>query len=122
MFADLEGRVACFPTYQGAAFVSALESLNKLKLISSNCSSSVGKFFSRKSCFGDRKSKYCGTDFVGDMGALECLTNVGDVAFMNLETFKNLTGKLDMNNTNRQSFSKLFFNDVFLKYQSREIS
>lgn len=69
------------------------ESLSKLKLIEGNCSSTVENFFSRKSCFGDKDSSYCKDSFVNDGGPLKCLKEFGDVAFMNLETFKNLTRK-----------------------------
>lgn len=84
--------MACFPAFEGAAFSSATEILNRLKLIPNNCSSSVQEFFSKKSCYGSSDSKYCSKSLTGDSGAFHCLRNEGDVAFMNLETFKNLTG------------------------------
>ena len=88
---DLSGKIACFPADEGAAFSSVTETLHTLKLISNNCSSSVKNFFSRKSCFGNQNLKYC-SNFNGDDGAFQCLKQHGDIAFINLETFKNLTG------------------------------
>jgi hypothetical protein len=88
----LEGKIACFPSFEGAAFIAVSEALQKLKLSSDNCSSSVSNYFSRKSCYLNRKSKYCRSSPNGDIGAFECLRLTGDVAFMNLETFKNMTG------------------------------
>lgn len=93
VFEDLRGSKACFPALGGAAFSAVTETLNNLKLIEGNCSSTVKSFFSQKSCFGDRDSRYCKESFVGDVGPLKCLKDFGDVAFMNMETFKNLTGK-----------------------------
>lgn len=89
---DLEGRVACFPSYEGAAFSSVVGTLHQLKLTSDNCTSSVRDYFDKTSCLGNRKSKYCRSEYLEDAGALNCLKNHGEVAFMNLETFKNLTG------------------------------
>lgn len=89
---DLAGRKACFPVHDGAAFVAATQALRSLKLISDNCTSTVKNFFHEESCFGDKKSKHCRSDFIGDRGAFHCLKGGGDVAFLNMETFKNLTG------------------------------
>lgn len=88
----MNGKIACLPALDGAAFTSVTETLYSLKLISSNCSSVAQEFFSRKSCYGTRKSKYCSINYAGDNGSFHCLKEHGDVAFMNLETFKNLTG------------------------------
>lgn len=90
---DLNGKVACFPSFEGAAFLSVAESLHKLKLIKDNCSSSLADFFSDSSCFGDRRSSYCRKEFAGDRGAMRCLKGFGEVAFMNMETYRNLTGE-----------------------------
>ncbi|CRK98392.1 CLUMA_CG011751, isoform A [Clunio marinus] len=92
-FQYLEGKVACFPSSRGASFSSVSETLNRLNLIPNNCSSSVERFFSRKSCFGNQKSKYCKNNFVGEDGPLRCLKDYGDVAFMNLEAFTNFTAQ-----------------------------
>lgn len=89
-FKDLRGKTACFPSHEGAAFYAAMENFKKSKLIESNCSNSIENFFSSRSCFG---SYNCRQQYEGDRGAFECLKDHGDVAFMNLETFQNLTGK-----------------------------
>lgn len=89
---DLQGHKACFPSFHGAAFLSATNALQDLKLIETNCSSSVHDFFSRKSCLGDKNSKHCKQSYLGDEGAFNCLNEIGDVAFMDLATFNNLTG------------------------------
>lgn len=89
-FNDLRGKTACFPAYEGAAFYAAMENLQKSKLIEKNCSNSVKNFFSSRSCYGKHN---CRTNYDGDRGAFECLKDFGDVAFMNLETFQNFTGK-----------------------------
>lgn len=89
----MEGRIACFPSYEGAAFLTVTGTLQKLKLTPDNCSSSVRDYFSKKSCLGNKKSKYCQSEYLDDAGPLNCLRDYGEVAFMNLETFKNLTGK-----------------------------
>jgi hypothetical protein len=87
----LRDKIACFPAKDGAAFLSTSDALKKLELVQSNCSSSANEFFSKKSCFGDKKSKYCQEKYLGEEGALECLKSHGDIAFLNLEIFKNLT-------------------------------
>ena len=72
--------------------MAVTETLQKLRLTSNNCSSSVTDFFSKKTCYGDRQTEYCRNEFIGDSGAFNCLRHSGDVAFMNMETFKNMTG------------------------------
>lgn len=88
---DLAGRRACFPEYEGAAFAAATQTLRSFKLISDNCTSTVSNFFHEDSCFGDKSPKHCRSDFLGERGAFHCLKNGGDVAFLNMDTFKNLT-------------------------------
>lgn len=90
---DLKGQSACFPSFEGAAFASVVDSLQKLSLIESNCSHSLNDFFAKKSCLGQKNSKYCAEKYLGDFGAFNCLQDFGDVAFMSLETFQNLTGE-----------------------------
>lgn len=89
---ELRGKVACFPSYEGAAYYGAMESLNNL--IDTNCSNSMKNFFSSKSCYGDHN---CQHKFDGEKGALECLKKFGDVAFMNMESFQNLTTGKNLN-------------------------
>lgn len=88
IFPDLKGKVACFPSPKGAAFYSVMNILQESRHIKSNCSSHVKDYFSSKSSYGLDKSSY-----KGDGGAMECLNSIGDVAFIGMESIKNLTGK-----------------------------
>lgn len=87
-FEELRDKTACFPSHEGASFYSVSEHFQKSKLIESSCSKSVENFFSSRSCFG---ADNCHKNYGGDKGAFECLKDFGDVAFMNMETFQNLT-------------------------------
>lgn len=87
-FDDLQYKSACFPSYEGASFYAAMEQLQKSKLIDDSCSKSVENFFSGRSCYGTHN---CHKQYGGDEGAFECLKEFGDVAFMNMESFQNLT-------------------------------
>jgi hypothetical protein len=91
---DLKHKRACFPTYEGAAFMAVLDTLQKLKVIANNCTSAVNHFFSDKSCFSGGQGRKCHSKYEGDDGAFRCLQESGDVAFMNLETFKKLSSAL----------------------------
>lgn len=95
-FGDLKYHKACFPSYEGAAFVSVAETLRNLTLTTSECSLSEGlmEFFSLDSCFWDEtKSNKCNDQYRGDEGALRCLNDGADVAFINMEIWKNFTEK-----------------------------
>jgi Transferrin len=88
-FEDLRGKTACFPSLDGASFYAIMENLQESKLIErNNCTNSVVNFFSPRSCYGKDN---CREKYGNDKGALECLKEFGDVAFMNLATFQNLT-------------------------------
>jgi hypothetical protein len=90
-FDDLKGRSACFPSYEGAAFLSTLETLNNLNLTSKKCGHQLIDFFAKDSCFWNKDN--CPQKYQGDEGALDCLSDGGkDVAFMSLDTFNKLTG------------------------------
>ncbi|KAL7037648.1 hypothetical protein ACKWTF_009312 [Chironomus riparius] len=88
-FEDLKWKRACFPSYEGAAFYSVMENLQEFQYINNNCSNGVIDFFASESCFGSRN---CKKEYSGDEGALKCLDQMGDVAFVNLELVRNLTG------------------------------
>lgn len=88
-FDDLKGKTACFPSFEGASFYAVMKQLQDLKLTVGSCSNSMQNFFSGRSCFGKHN---CHKQYEGDKGAFECLKEFGDVAFMNLEIFQNLTG------------------------------
>lgn len=90
-YKDLYKKRACFPSLEGAAFLSVSQTISKLKLSNTNCTSSVEKFFSSDSCYGNINS--CKDRYNGDAGALQCLDAHGDVAFLDMKTFKNLTNE-----------------------------
>lgn len=96
---DLRGKRACFPNYEGAAYMSTWEALHNLSLArpSEQCGSNgLERFFSPNSCTwnGD---KTCQDKYRGDVGALRCLADgSGDVAFTELAVFQNFTkGKIN---------------------------
>lgn len=90
-YKDLYEKRACFPSQEGAAFLSVAQTISRLKLSDTNCTSSVEKFFASDSCYG--KINQCSDRYDGDEGALRCLEERADVAFMDMKTFKNLTSK-----------------------------
>lgn len=96
---DLRGKRVCFPSFEGAAYMSAWETFRNLSLTSSsgNCAaSSLEHFFAPDSCTWKRGRK-CEAKYGGDVGALRCLVEGrGDVAFTELSVFQNLTqGRID---------------------------
>ncbi|XP_055715738.1 transferrin [Phlebotomus papatasi] len=88
---QLKGKTACFPSFEGAAFLSVGETLLNKSLIQPFCkpSTQVENFFSAKSCHSSsRKTGNCEI-YKGEEGALRCLTEGhGDVAFIGIETWK----------------------------------
>lgn len=95
-FRDLENRKACFPSHEGAAFLSVAETLRNLSL-ATNCKAEgrIEKFFHTKSCYwADGSKGQCEDQFRGDEGALRCLIEQhGDVAFIDMAVWKNYTEK-----------------------------
>lgn len=96
-FLDLRGKRACFPSYEGAAYLSALETIQQ-KVIDTEprqCTlpNKIGDFFADDSCiWGPGRMGNCSQQYRGDEGALRCLVeNRGDVAFMSMDVFKNFT-------------------------------
>lgn len=91
-FSDLQGKRACFPNFEGAAYLSVMETLWNYSLIEKSCVHNVNlaNYFSSKSCIWDPKSSHtCNEKYFGEMGAMHCLADgVGDVAFISSETFK----------------------------------
>ncbi|KAG5680182.1 hypothetical protein PVAND_009707 [Polypedilum vanderplanki] len=86
-FLDIKGKTACFPSYEGSSFYSVMHELQQLKYIQDNCSKSIDNFFSPASCYGQEN---CRKEFSEDNGALKCLNEFGDIAFINLQTYKKL--------------------------------
>lgn len=91
-FKDLRGKKACFPNYEGAAYISVMETIRSLNLHETNCeySAEINEFFSTESCTWEPNRK-CHNSYKGDEGALNCLANGGDVAFVSAEVFNNFT-------------------------------
>lgn len=96
-FEDLEDKKACFPNFEGAAFLSVAETLRNLSLSKQNCKAetSIKQFFHSKSCYwADGDQGHCDDKYRGDEGALKCLTDRrGDVAFIDMAIWKNFTEK-----------------------------
>ncbi|KAG4072720.1 hypothetical protein HA402_001832 [Bradysia odoriphaga] len=89
-FSDLKGKRACFPNFEGAAYLSVLETLWNYSLVEKSCPHHVNlaNYFSTDSCIWDDKHT-CNDRYFGEMGALRCLADgVGDVAFISSGTFK----------------------------------
>lgn len=94
-FHDLEEKKACFPSYEGAAFLSVAETLRNLSISHKHCKAvdSITDFFHRKSCYwADGSKGQCQDHYRGDTGALNCLADGrGDVAFIDMAVWKNFT-------------------------------
>ena len=96
-FKDLENKKACFPNYEGAAFLSVAETLKNLSLVEGSCRPEkiIKDFFHSKSCYwADGSRGQCGEQYRGDEGAMRCLNEGrGEVAFFDMAVWKNLTEK-----------------------------
>lgn len=85
---DLRGKKACFPGYESAAHLSVLQTLKELEIFSNNsCGDDVKHYFSSESCIWST-DRMCDEHYRGDEGALRCLEERGDVAFIGLEMIK----------------------------------
>lgn len=99
-FNDLRGKRACFPSFEGAAYMSVAETLWNASLIEKPFTqkSNMQSFFADSSCTWDpMRKENCPIDYMGDEGALRCLAEGnGDVAFLSSELFKSFSeGKLN---------------------------
>lgn len=56
------------------------------------CGSELKSFFSTKSCLWEKDN--CPIEYQEDEGALRCLAEGKDVAFMSLDVFNNMTSKI----------------------------
>lgn len=96
-FRDLRGKRACFPSFEGAAHLSVLETIQGKTIDTEprNCVSSnkISNYFTDDSCtWGPGRMGNCSQQYRGDEGALRCLVeNRGDVAFLSMDVFKNFT-------------------------------
>lgn len=91
---DLRGRKACFPYYEGAAYLSVTNTLRNMSLIPDDChkSQEISNFFAASSCTWESRRTSCDKSYRGDEGALKCLAEGGgDVAFVSMDVWKNFT-------------------------------
>lgn len=97
-FKQLRGKRACFPSYEGAAYLSVIETIRK-KILSDetddicNAAETIDDFFASDSCkWGPGDDGKCNREYAGDEGALRCIfDNRADVAFLSMDVFKNFT-------------------------------
>ncbi|XP_023302342.2 transferrin [Lucilia cuprina] len=105
-FQDLEGAKACLPSYEGPAYLSVLETIHN----KTGQRIAPHKYFSRHSCLW-HGGKTCSDVFRGDEGALRCLAQEGEVAFISSDVFKKyISGNLTspwVKQTSHKSFKIL---------------
>lgn len=95
-FEDLRGKRACFPSYEGGAYLSALETIRYMRHQSMHhhvTSQDLTDYFARDSCTWQSGTQgKCNEIYYGDEGALRCLAeNHGHVAFVDMNVFKQFT-------------------------------
>ncbi|XP_055386805.1 transferrin [Condylostylus longicornis] len=91
-FESLRDYQACFPSYEGAAYISVLEAIAN---ITHQEYESIPSYFTRKSCIWKPNGHTCPEAYKGDAGALKCLADgYGDVAFISSDIYKNFTDGL----------------------------
>lgn len=94
-FNDLNKKRACFPSYEGAAYMSALETIRSVTKEENESYSpnELSDFFAEDSCTWAPNAPKCEAKYVGDEGALRCLAqNRGDVAFVDMAAFQQFIG------------------------------
>lgn len=97
---DLVEKTACFPAFEGIAWTTAVNEFRKHKMID-ECpyNRAMGDLFTKICAPGANNSlkvdSLCnGNVYHGEKGALRCLVDgVADVAFLDLNSIKNFTGK-----------------------------
>lgn len=84
-FRDLRGARACLPSFEGAAHLAVEETI-------ANATGSVHSmhaYFHRDSClWHPHRGRQCPLHYRGDEGALRCLAEGGDVAFLSSDIYK----------------------------------
>lgn len=100
-FSDLFKKRACFPSFEGTAYLSVLQAIRHLRGInnaqdeSSFASNGVDEFFAKDSCTWAPNTSNCrnGQQYSGDDGALMALNdNQCDVAFVDMAIFEQYIG------------------------------
>lgn len=106
-FNDLYKKRACFPSYEGAAYLSVLETIRFARGITNEDESDdVRDYFSENSCIWAPNSAHCKDEYVGDDGALKCLKdNRGDVAFVDMAALQEYVGMTKAVNGTKQSIN-----------------
>lgn len=95
-FEDLRGKRACFPSYEGGAYLSALETIRAMRNQSGQqhfATQDLTDYFAHDSCtWQSNQQGKCNEIYYGDEGALRCLAeNHGHVAFVDMNVFKQFT-------------------------------
>ncbi|XP_030387941.1 transferrin [Scaptodrosophila lebanonensis] len=84
-FKDLKDASACLPSYEGAAHLSVQDTI----VNTTGKIQSLHTYFSRDSCLWHPKyGRKCPDHYRGDEGALRCLSEGGDVAFLSSDVYK----------------------------------
>ncbi|XP_031623309.1 transferrin [Contarinia nasturtii] len=109
-FNDLYKKRACFPSFEGAAYLSVLETIRHTRGITnedeSYTSNEVSDYFSENSCTWAPHSAHCKNEYAGDEGALNCLKdNRGDVAFVDMAALQDYVGMTVATNDTKQSIN-----------------
>ncbi|XP_054736847.1 transferrin [Anastrepha obliqua] len=87
-FADLEGAKACLPSYEGPAHLSVQDTIVNV----TNRMASLQSFFHEDSCTWHPQAPHsCPDNYRDNEGALRCLAEGGDVAFLSSDIYKNYT-------------------------------
>ncbi|XP_034654339.1 transferrin [Drosophila subobscura] len=82
---DLRGARACLPSYEGAAHLSVQEAIAN----ATGRVHSLHGYFHRDSCLWQpHRGRECPMRYQGDEGALRCLAEGGDVAFLSSDVYK----------------------------------
>ncbi|EDW48101.1 transferrin isoform X1 [Drosophila sechellia] len=94
-FKDLKGARACLPSFEGAAHLSVQETI----VNATGKVQSLHSFFNRDSCLWNPQSgRKCPLHYQGDEGALRCLSEGADVAFLSSDVYKKyVAGNLTSN-------------------------
>lgn len=102
-FNDLYKKRACFPSFAGTAYLSALQTIRQMRGINNEDESysqnEVDDFFADESCTWAPHSSHCKHEYSGDDGALIALKdNRCDVAFVDMAAFEQYVGITTMKN------------------------
>lgn len=92
-FGELYGKRACLPRFEGAAFLSVLETIRQhrgiLDDVEAYAPQELVEYFDDDSCLWAPNTQKCAAKYAGDDGAIRCLVeNQGDVAFVDMAAFQ----------------------------------